>query len=439
VIAWEAATAPAIDGVPDDACWQEATWYHIDQTWIPWGGSVDSADYFGRFKVSWSETENLLYFFVEITDDVFVDGYVYPNNGYPNFDIVELFLDEDRSGGLHVFDNNPDLGMNSENAFSYHLAVNAPAEGEVENGFVACDIDGTGWGDRVTIDYAGHFPELALKREGNRYLYEFSVKVYDDTYDHSDPELSRAVLTGDKEMGMSLAYCENDTPGTDRDNFFGSVWVPEAEYNDHWMNADGYGLVKLLKSGTSGNHALEVRGSIPDFEIVSTGTDLVIHSDLREVFYDPDGDVLTYTVHCDHAALSFLTTDNVLTVNATEEFSGESVVEVVATDGEFEASVTFTVTRDDTGTGVSGNGTTVLRCYPNPFNDMVNIEPAGVLEEVTLTVYDLSGRILKSRTAGRIGGSSGAVSLDLGDYPEGTYLLQVQAEGFDATFMLYKR
>ena len=37
------------------------------------------SDYFGRFKLSWSAPENLLYFLVEITDDAFVDGYVYPD------------------------------------------------------------------------------------------------------------------------------------------------------------------------------------------------------------------------------------------------------------------------------------------------------------------------------------------------------------------------
>ncbi|HDS07605.1 MAG TPA: DUF362 domain-containing protein, partial [Bacteroides sp.] len=69
VMAREAAAAPVIDGDAGDACWQEAIWYHIDQTWITWGESIDSTDYFGRFRVSWSEAENLLYYYVEITDD----------------------------------------------------------------------------------------------------------------------------------------------------------------------------------------------------------------------------------------------------------------------------------------------------------------------------------------------------------------------------------
>ena len=50
-------TLPVIDGDASDGCWSEAPWYAIDQTWITWGEVIDSADYFGRFKVSWSEPE----------------------------------------------------------------------------------------------------------------------------------------------------------------------------------------------------------------------------------------------------------------------------------------------------------------------------------------------------------------------------------------------
>jgi hypothetical protein len=51
-----------------------------------------------------------------------------------------------------------------------------------------------------------------------------------------------------KVMGLTLAYCDNDKPDVNpktRDKFFGSVWVPAAAYNDHWMNADYFGIVKL--------------------------------------------------------------------------------------------------------------------------------------------------------------------------------------------------
>jgi len=251
---------PIIDGADDDVCWQNAKWQAIDQVWIPYGGHVTNDDYSGHYKVAWSSAENVLYFLVEITDDVFVNGYVYNSNpgvggGYPDYDIVEVFIDENKSGGLHVFDGTGNTaiqwGKNAENAFSYHITVNAPNEGQVTTECVVCDIAGKSWSNYWIPNFATHFPQFAMRKDGNRYSWEFSLAVYNDTYDHNNPEASRAQLRVGKIMGLSLAYCENDDPNENpkkRDNFFGSVWVPEAAFNDHWMNADGFGTVMLVSS-----------------------------------------------------------------------------------------------------------------------------------------------------------------------------------------------
>jgi len=342
VNALETESLPIIDGDPMDDCWSAAQWYHIDETWINWGETIDSSDFFGRFKLSWSAPENLLYFLVEVTDDAFVDGYIYPEGGYPDFDIVEVFIDEDMSGGMHVFDDNATLGMNSENAFSYHIAVDAPADGETVSGFVACDIDGTNWPADI-MNYADHFPELTMKKMGNKYYYEFSMAVYDDSYDHSNMEASRVKLVGNKEMAMSMAYCDNDTPGTTRDNFFGSVWVPQEAFNDHWKDADGFGRVRLIKGSTSANTAVEISGSIDDYQVDEINTDLVIHDNMLSVFNDPDGDILSYTVTCPESVLIFKIEGNVLKVNASDAFAGSPEVTVTASDGLTSASVSFKI------------------------------------------------------------------------------------------------
>ena len=237
---------PTIDGHSNDACWGEVDWQEIDQVWIPWGGSVEASDYTGQYKVVWSDAENVLYFVVEVTDDAFVDGYVFGPGDYYQYDIVEVFIDEDKSGGVHNYEGG---GVNAENAFAYHIVVDAPEDGEVNNDFVVCDMTGPG----STVNYASHFPELAMRKDGNQYTWEFSLAVYDSSYDNGDPEASRVDLSVNKIMGLSLAYCDNDSINEEpkvRDNFFGSVWVPEAEYNNHWINADGFGTIELI--GESG-------------------------------------------------------------------------------------------------------------------------------------------------------------------------------------------
>ena len=230
---------PTIDGHSNDSCWGAVEWQEIDQVWIPWNGSVGASDYTGQYKVVWSDAENVLYFVVEVTDDVFIDGYVFPNGGYHNFDVVELFIDEDKSGGLHQIDGS---GQNAENAFAYHIMVDAPADGDTTNTFVVCDNAGV----FQIVNYAGHFPDLAMRKNGDQYIWEFSLAVYADTFDSGDPEASRVDLTEGKIMGLSMAYCDNDAPDGVRDNFFGSVVVAHEDSNSHWINADGFGTLELM-------------------------------------------------------------------------------------------------------------------------------------------------------------------------------------------------
>lgn len=257
LVVFQAKEIPTIDGDEKDRCWETIRWQPIDQPWIPYGDTVGRNDYFGEYKILWSNKTNLLYFVVKITDDVFVDGYEYnsdPKKGdfYYDFDLLEVFIDEDRSGGMHVFDGENEFGKergtSSVNAFSYHMILDSPKEGNTSRSLVACDLAGKSWEHYFIANYADHFKEFAMYKHGNEYLWEFSLKVYSDTYSENDKEQSRVKLTANKKMGISLAYCDNDdqreNPKT-RDNFFGSVAVPQNANNDHWKNADFYRKIIL--------------------------------------------------------------------------------------------------------------------------------------------------------------------------------------------------
>ena len=256
--------APAINGLSDDAVWQKAQWINIDQVWIPWQGKVPASDFSGRYKVLWSEKTNLLYFVAEITDDVFRDGYVYSqkNANYSDYDIFEIFIDPDHSGGLHVFDGvcddakNPACwGVNSENAFTYHINVNAPADGAATYSKSVEDLSGTDWDHKQIENYAGHLPDFAFRKKGNVYTYEFSLKVYKDTYNPQNPsEEDRDKLVVGKIMGLAAAYCDDDHPAgaAIRDNFIGSTPGNEkaldgnGNFNQTWMNSSYYGAAQLV-------------------------------------------------------------------------------------------------------------------------------------------------------------------------------------------------
>lgn len=256
VLAPGVGTPPVIDGIGNDSCWQKAAWQNIGQVWIPYGGSVDSTDYWGRYKVIWSSATNLLYFLIEVHDDVFVDGFQLNEStgAIYNFDISEIFIDENDSGGEHRFDSDT---SNAENAFAYHMYADYPAEGGTTT---TCHVDDMAGTSGARANYSSHFPQFAMRVTGNTAVREFSLIVYNDTYTESNKAAARVQLSANKQMGLSVAYCDNDDPLENpkiRDNMFGSVWE-EAPGNQHWINADFFGRVKLMSEIQTGVASEEI-------------------------------------------------------------------------------------------------------------------------------------------------------------------------------------
>ena len=256
VEARETLTQPVIDGKGDDACWKNDKWQPINEVWIPWGEKIDSTDFSARYKISWSSKENLLYFLVEIHDDTISDKFIKDKTApVYNFDMFEIFIDEDKSGGYHVFDgkanNEESMGTNAENAFVYHIFAKSPKPGETGSDFYALDMIGTSWRDKVDISYTWHFPEFKYRYNNHVTTYELSLKVFNDTYSLTNEKNARVQLKKGKIMGLTLAANDDDQPDVDpartvRDNMIGSVAVTKEAYNDQWKNADDFGTVKLV-------------------------------------------------------------------------------------------------------------------------------------------------------------------------------------------------
>jgi len=260
---------PQIDGFANESIWQQAQWISINQVWMPWKDKIKGCDFSGRYKVLWSEKTNLLYFVAEITDDVFRDGYVYSqkNPNYANYDIFEIFIDADNSGGLHVFDGacadankSRCWGVNAENAFSYHINVNVLDDGVVTHLKSVEDLSGKGWRRKNIENYSNHLPDFAFCKSVNVYTYEFSLKVYKDTYNPQNPsEDDRDKLQAGKIMGLSTAYsdADNSLAPPKRESFIGSTPGNEnaldsnGDFNQTWMNSSYYQIVQLV--GLSNN------------------------------------------------------------------------------------------------------------------------------------------------------------------------------------------
>jgi hypothetical protein len=316
--------------------------------------------------------------------------------------------------------------------------VDAPADGEIIKEFVAVDLDGTGWGDQIKIDYASHFPELVMKKDGNIYRYEFSLKVYNDSYVHSSPEDSRVVLVEDKVLGMSMAYCDNDQPDGARDNFFGSVWVPEEAYNDHWKNSDGFGSLRLVREGTRMNHPPVIKGSIADFEVPAADTLLVILEGVSGLFEDPDGDSLVFSVECTEDLLSFTIRNDTLMVMADPAYSGDCTVKLIGSDGQYQVYHEFTVSRDVTGIVQDFSEILSLHVYPNPFHEYFQVElgSGDYYEQILIEVFDLSSRKLKSEVFDF--SAEARLHIDMSDVPQGVYVVNVRTGTIERSVLVTK-
>ena len=215
-VAPHAEAAPTVDGVADEAAWQRAAWRDIAYTWL--GPEYSAEDFQGRFKVVW--TEESIYILAEITDDILFDSHRHPLEQYWDDDCLEIFIDEDYSGGNHQYNHN---------AFAYHISLDNRA----------IDI-GT---DKQARDYSHHV-ESRWRQHGDKLVWEVSIDIYADDYVDGANDNVPLVLAAGKLMGLMLAYCDND--GSElRENFIGSESVPTGPKDRGYIDAGLFGELVL--------------------------------------------------------------------------------------------------------------------------------------------------------------------------------------------------
>ena len=215
----KAETAPVVDGIANESIWEAAQWREIDHLWL--GPKYTPDDFEGRFKVAW--TEKRIYILVEFVDDILFDSHRDPLVQYWDDDTVEIFIDEDHSGGLHQF---------SHNAFAYHMSLDNRA----------IDI-GT---NEKAQDYS-HHTKSAWKQTGNKVVWEVAIDIYDDGYVDGSSGNKPVQLYAGKIMGLMLAYCDNDDSEL-RENFIGSETVPEGPKDRGYIDAGLFGSLELTEA-----------------------------------------------------------------------------------------------------------------------------------------------------------------------------------------------
>ena len=220
-----------INGLADDTSWQRATWQPIDKLIL--GDMPSKADFSGRFKVMWDAQQ--LYLLVEITDDILFDQHADPRHLYWDDDCLEIFIDEDASGGNHQF---------NYNAFAYHVALDNQSvdigekNADGSDNFVLLN-------DHITSSWR------RSETSPNKVIWEMSVRVYNDSFSLDTPlgeKPSQPVsLFAGKVLGFMLAYCDNDG-SKEREHFIGSVDIEAVNGNKNlgYITADVFQKLTLV-------------------------------------------------------------------------------------------------------------------------------------------------------------------------------------------------
>ena len=207
-----------VNGVADEAIWEQARWQELKYRWL--GPEFTDDDFNGRYKVVW--TDDKLYILAEFSDDILIDTHRDPLVQYWDDDCLEIFLDEDFSGGEHQYNHN---------AFAYHMSLDNQA----------IDI-GT---DKKARNYSHHV-ESHWKQQGDKVIWELGIDIYTDSYIDDSDSNTPSKLSAGKTMGLMVAYCDND--GSElRENFIGSESVPHGPKDRGWIDAGLFGALILVE------------------------------------------------------------------------------------------------------------------------------------------------------------------------------------------------
>jgi len=218
-----------IDGIANEIDWQKAQWQLLDQHIL--GIQPEKEDFSGRFKMLWDEKH--LYILAEITDDVLFDRHSDPLKQYWDDDCLEIFIDEDASGGEH---------QTNFNAFAYHVAL--------DNQVV--DIGESNKSDETNFILLNEHLQSQWRRNieaPHNIIWEVALSVYGDNYQHPNINAIAPVkLKQGKTLGFMLAYCDNDGSET-RESFIGSTKIKpvNGDKNLGYKTADVFEKIILSK------------------------------------------------------------------------------------------------------------------------------------------------------------------------------------------------
>jgi hypothetical protein len=209
-----------INGTGNEADWATASWQSLNFEWTGAATAPTATDFTGRFKLL--HDKNYIYLLAEITDDALIDTYTDPLVDYWKDDCIEIFVDEDGSGGQH---------RASANAWAYHVSM--------ANNWIDFDANG------ATKDFNTH-GTMARTAAGTTYTWECRFALYPDSFIDGGIN-TPATLNKGKKIGFMFAYNDRDDPAAtgSREHMMGSKDMPGTDKNRGYIDASVFDVYYL--------------------------------------------------------------------------------------------------------------------------------------------------------------------------------------------------
>ncbi len=223
-----------IDGLAKEKSWSKTDWQMINHPII--GALPETSDFSGRYKLLWDQ--QYIYILAEIIDDKLFDGHPNPIDFYWDDDCLEIFIDEDASGGNHQF---------NFNAFAYHLALDNQV---VDIG----EKDSQGNPQFLVLNSHATNRWKRSETDPTKIIWEVALSVYDDQFRPNKATNKPVDLHAGKQLGFMMAYCDNDGSKA-RESFIGSkdIQAVNGDKNRGYIDASVFGKIMLVNSNTESN------------------------------------------------------------------------------------------------------------------------------------------------------------------------------------------
>ncbi|RXG15572.1 carbohydrate binding protein with CBM9 domain [Leeuwenhoekiella aestuarii] len=209
----KAAITPVIDGNPTDPAWKNLNWIGVLNKWQGADNNLMM-----NYKLCW--TPDALYVLVQLENSTLLPNLGNPLEQYTSEDHLNIYLDEDNSGGAY---------SDSYNAFEYKILPS--------NFTVTLDPDK----QPLTANNA---IRSALKKYGNTYYWELKVAAFDASYQHNKPNETVSLKTG-KLVGFALAF--EQVKAKESNIILGSIAIPEEYEGRIAIDAGLFGTLKLIQ------------------------------------------------------------------------------------------------------------------------------------------------------------------------------------------------